>query len=329
MHCLCVSPASGKVPSSAPSRRPNTTPSSSELLARRLAPCTPLQATSPTACRPGNEVLPSASTAIPPMWKCAAGVTGIGCRRGSMPCAMQAWNTVGNRGRKSAPRWRASSHAPPSSPACQTRRATMSRGARSASGCTPSISGRASASSRRAPAPRSASVTSGRLCRPGTANAVGWNCTNSRSRMRAPAAKASASPLPSASTGLLVRANRPPMPPVASTTARPCTRPRRPSASTNSTPQTRSSCSSRPSTSTPMRRRTWPLVRAAAISAAITFAPLASPPACTMRGQSCPPSSPSCNRPSASRSNITPCCCNHATASAAALVSTSTIRASL
>ena len=37
-----------------PARAPNTTPSSSELLASRLAPCTPVQAASPAANKPGR-----------------------------------------------------------------------------------------------------------------------------------------------------------------------------------------------------------------------------------------------------------------------------------
>ena len=37
---------------------PNTTPSSSELLASRFAPCKPLQPASPTAYKPGRLVLP-------------------------------------------------------------------------------------------------------------------------------------------------------------------------------------------------------------------------------------------------------------------------------
>ena len=43
-----------------PARMPKTNPSSSELLASRLAPCTPLHATSPAAKRPGNVVAPDA-----------------------------------------------------------------------------------------------------------------------------------------------------------------------------------------------------------------------------------------------------------------------------
>ena len=44
-----------------PARAPNTTPSSSELLARRFAPWTPFDATSPAANRRGMAVAPSRS----------------------------------------------------------------------------------------------------------------------------------------------------------------------------------------------------------------------------------------------------------------------------
>src|SRR5438046_2050725 len=50
-----------------PARAPKTTPSSSELLAKRLAPCTPLQAASPAANNPGRLVRPSRSVRTPPI----------------------------------------------------------------------------------------------------------------------------------------------------------------------------------------------------------------------------------------------------------------------
>ena len=50
-----------------PARAPNTSPSSSELLARRLAPCTPVHATSPAANSPGIVVRPSRSVCTPPI----------------------------------------------------------------------------------------------------------------------------------------------------------------------------------------------------------------------------------------------------------------------
>src|SRR4029079_12950822 len=50
-----------------PARRPNNSPSSNELLASRLAPCTPVQATSPAANKPGSDVRPSRSVSTPPM----------------------------------------------------------------------------------------------------------------------------------------------------------------------------------------------------------------------------------------------------------------------
>ena len=47
-------------------RRPNTSPSSSEFDARRFAPCTPLHAVSPHAQRCGSVVAPSRSVTTPP-----------------------------------------------------------------------------------------------------------------------------------------------------------------------------------------------------------------------------------------------------------------------
>ena len=46
--------------------RPITTHSSSELLARRLAPCRPVQAASPRQYRPGMPVRPATSVRTPP-----------------------------------------------------------------------------------------------------------------------------------------------------------------------------------------------------------------------------------------------------------------------
>ena len=46
---------------------PNTSPSSSELLASRLAPCAPVHATSPAAYSPGTEVRPRRSVDTPPI----------------------------------------------------------------------------------------------------------------------------------------------------------------------------------------------------------------------------------------------------------------------
>ena len=45
-----------------------TTASSSEFDASRLAPCAPVEDTSPPAHRPSIELRPRASTAMPPMW---------------------------------------------------------------------------------------------------------------------------------------------------------------------------------------------------------------------------------------------------------------------
>jgi hypothetical protein len=64
---------------------------------------------------------------------------------------------------------------------------------------------RPSASIRRAPSPRSASVRSGMGSRP-AASAVGWNCTNSRSARRAPASAARRIPCPRDVGGFVVAA---------------------------------------------------------------------------------------------------------------------------
>ncbi len=47
---------------------PNTIPSSSEFEARRLAPWTPVQLTSPAAQSPGRLVAPWRSVTTPPHW---------------------------------------------------------------------------------------------------------------------------------------------------------------------------------------------------------------------------------------------------------------------
>ena len=48
-------------------RAAKTMPSSSEFDASRLAPCTPVQATSPAAQSPGRAVAPSRSVTTPPI----------------------------------------------------------------------------------------------------------------------------------------------------------------------------------------------------------------------------------------------------------------------
>ena len=49
-------------------RVPNTRASRSEFEARRLAPCRPVEAHSPTAHSPSSEDRPRSSLAMPPMW---------------------------------------------------------------------------------------------------------------------------------------------------------------------------------------------------------------------------------------------------------------------
>ena len=125
---------------------------------------------------------------------------------------------------------RASSHTC-SAPVSRIRRmialATTSRGARSASGCWPSMKRVPSSSTRNAPSPRTASEISGCCPRdtPPSHITVGWNCTNSRSRSTAPARSARAIPSPVATAGLVVAEKTWPSPPLASTTARHSTAP--------------------------------------------------------------------------------------------------------
>ena len=149
----------------------------------------------------------------------------------SMPCSSSRSLIVGKRRRrKSAPRCRASSHTW-SDPVSAIRRtiacATTSRGASSAIGCTSGMNRTPSVSSSSAPSPRTASDTS--VSWPFTPepsqSTVGWNCTNSTSPSTAPARSAAAIPSPVACAGLVDERNTWPMPPVASTTARPSAAP--------------------------------------------------------------------------------------------------------
>ena len=67
------------------------------------------------------------------------------------------------------------------------------------------MTGRPASSTSTAPAPRSASVSSGHwLAAAACHSTVGWNCTNSRSRSSAPARAASARPSPVTPAGLVV-----------------------------------------------------------------------------------------------------------------------------
>ena len=60
-------------------RIPNASPSNNELLARRLAPWTPLHAASPTAYKPRSDVCPTSSVKMPPIKKWLPGAIGIRC----------------------------------------------------------------------------------------------------------------------------------------------------------------------------------------------------------------------------------------------------------
>ena len=141
---------------------------------------------------------------------------------GSSPRARQRPRIVGNCfSSRASPTGRRSSQRLSTPCSCMRRaraRLTWSRGARSppaswATGLAPCWS------HSRAPSPRTASLIR-KWGAPGSIRAVGWNCTNSRSRTAAPANQAMATPSPLAWAGLVVWANRWPPPPQASTTAR-------------------------------------------------------------------------------------------------------------
>ena len=83
--------------SASASRAPKTIPSSSELEASRLAPCTPVQAASPAAQSPGSAVAPHRSVTTPPERWWAAGAMGSQSTAGSSPMAASEAAMVGNR----------------------------------------------------------------------------------------------------------------------------------------------------------------------------------------------------------------------------------------
>ena len=137
----------------------------------------------------------------------AAGATGSQSRRGSRPTARDARQIVGKRASKpsidvaSSHRW----SVPCSWSRRVSARATMSRGARSPSGCSSAMNARPCRSRRTAPSPRRASESSGRGIA-GWWSAVGWNCMNSTSATGTPARIAMARPSPVDCTELVVTA---------------------------------------------------------------------------------------------------------------------------
>ena len=200
--------------------------------------------------------------------------------------------------------------------------ATTSRGARSASSCTPCMNRLPSSSTRKAPSPRTASEMSG--CWPRDSGprymTVGWNCTNSRSRRVAPARSAIAMPSPVDTAGFVVCENTWPSPPLASTTARQWTAPtpsRTPSPMTcRVTPTTPPSSSvSRSTASACWMTSMSGAASMAAISARWISAPVASPPACAIRSRWWPPSRVSDSSPSALWSKLVPRAISSRTAS--------------
>ena len=128
---------------------------------------------------------------------------------------------------------------------------------------------------------------------PPVRSAVGWNCMNSRSARRAPAASARPSPAPTAPAGLVVRSQRAAMPPVASTVARASSGSSAPSRRRASRPMQRPSCVH--SATAAAGSSTWirSCVAARADSSRVIRRPVAEPPACTIRRTEWPPSSPS------------------------------------
>ena len=185
------------------------------------------------------------------------GRRGSGSIDGRIPATAQAAETVGNRRAKTAGSMPVASRntwspIPPGAAAIRRETAsdTTSRGARSASGCTPGMIRAPAPSISTAPSPRTASVISGRCPRsPGPVQStVGWNCMNSRSAVAAPARSAIAIPSPVATPGFVVAAYRCPAPPVASTTARQRAGRAEPSGASTDTPRARPAASSTTST---------------------------------------------------------------------------------
>ena len=215
-------------------RAPNTMPSSSEFDASRLAPCTPEQATSPAAHRPGSD-----GGAVEVGDDAAAEV--VGGRRDRQPVAGRVEADLGQARRRwsgsarrtARGRWRRARQW--STPCSSIRRghgpATPRRGA--AARRRTARRWRRGAARRGRAAPRTAAAAaSRRWC-----SAVGWNCTNSTSATATPARSAMAMPSPVASTGLVVTANSWPAPPVASSTLAARTSRRAPPASTGDAPR--------------------------------------------------------------------------------------------
>ena len=163
-----------------PSTRPRHTPTDPAASSRRRGPCTRRRRGSAPPARPGasrgwGRVRPSRQ---------AAQMVGNRAGKSPMPVASsQRWS----RSRSISRRLMA--------------RATTSRGARSASGCSPRMKATPCSSRRMAPSPRSASDSSGRGI-DGWCRAVGWNCMNSRSATATPARIAMAIPSPVDSDGI-------------------------------------------------------------------------------------------------------------------------------
>ena len=145
----------------AAARAPNTSPSSSELLASRLAPWTPVHATSPAANRSGIDVRPSRSVPRRPSRSAPPGSTGMRSRARSRPaCATGLGDGREPRRARIRRRVRQRQVRPADRSRLCSRtmaRATTSRGARSPPGRSASMKRSPAALTSRAPSPRSAS----------------------------------------------------------------------------------------------------------------------------------------------------------------------------
>ena len=173
--------------------------------------------------------------------------------------------------------------------------ATSSRGASSSTKRSPCES------YRRAPSPRTASVTRKPSRGPSSRSAVGWNCMNSRSASSAPASLARLRPAPIAPRGLVVRCQSAAIPPVARITARADSANGPPSRGRRVSPTQRPSAVASALAATGSSTRMRSFVAASADSVRVIRRPVAAPPAWTTRRCEWPPSSPSARLPLAVR----------------------------
>ena len=183
-------PAGGCCIASA-ARAPNTSPSSSELLARRFAPWTPVQAISPAANSPGNgRAAPLVGVdAAHHVVRGRADRNRIASRDRAPPDDTSRRQSETARDMRARSRCASVRNTGP--PVCSDSRtmlrATTSRGRQIAVRVIPHHERLAPRVDEPAP-PRRAALRRGEsAAHQGNLSAVGWNCTNSRSATRAPA----------------------------------------------------------------------------------------------------------------------------------------------